>query len=206
MRKRDNDLRRAIRVIENAGDGGANNGKGEILALNDVGGPETEELFSSIRNAGGLMRYAKSAGVSTADVAKRILDNPRAIAFLFEVIAESFGNLLRASRELGWKRWELAGLVEKSHILEAAITEGKELLVDVAEDKLAELVQQNGPQAITPTLFLLKTRGRGRGWYEKAMRLTLENLSVEQLRRLAEGEDPDEVVNDDQAKMSFMYG
>lgn len=91
-------------------------------------------------------------------------------AQLAEALRNSGGVMAEAARliskalKIKYTRQAIAERVAKSADLQAALDEGREMVLDVAENRLYELIEQGDKNAI---MFALKTRGKSRGYSER---------------------------------------
>lgn len=74
------------------------------------------------------------------------------------------GNQARAARAVGLTRQAVYERVRQKPLLQAAIVDGREALVDDAEQALRELILERNATAV---LFALRTLGKERGYAEK---------------------------------------
>jgi hypothetical protein len=74
------------------------------------------------------------------------------------------GNISAAAERLGCSRLSLYKYLARTPRAQQAFLDWRERLVDLAEDRLWECVDERQPWAIA---LVLKTRGRARGWGEQ---------------------------------------
>lgn len=75
----------------------------------------------------------------------------------------SFGNISVAAKSFGVERQTMYNWIKKDE-LELSLEEGRETLLDMAENKLAKNI---GDGDTTSLIFFLKTQGKKRGYIEK---------------------------------------
>ena len=91
-------------------------------------------------------------------------DNPETVA---EAVRENRGLLSYAARELGVHRNSLARLRDENDWVRDLVEEAQESLVDELEDvAFGRALRGGGNQQLL--MFLLKTKGKGRGYVEAA--------------------------------------
>lgn len=84
---------------------------------------------------------------------------PQAVDALYK----NYGNVSAAARALGVHHSSLFNRLKKSGKLREARTLAEEQAVDLAENSLIELIKEKNVPA---TIFMLKTKGRNRGYME----------------------------------------
>lgn len=85
-------------------------------------------------------------------------------AAIAKALEQHYGNITDSARALRVDPEELRARVRAEPVLQAAQKEGYELLADLAEEKLFELAEDEDVQAC---IFLLKTKGKHRGFSER---------------------------------------
>jgi hypothetical protein len=91
-------------------------------------------------------------------------ENPEAVA---EAVRENRGLLSHAARQLGVHRNSLARLRDENHWVRDMVEEAQETLVDELEDTaFGRALRGGGNQQLL--MFLLKTKGKARGYVEAA--------------------------------------
>lgn len=163
-------------------------------------GPATEK--SSTRNAptSKLRPATAKAGAakspkSPAQKKPRHLPPPKAEFFSPEQVAETLrlnrGNASAAARVLQCHPDTIRNYCAKYPEVQAARESGSEVRLDLAEAALDRAVAKCEGWAVC---FLLKTRGRARGYIERVesqnLNIDLSKLSDEQVSAIAQGEDP----------------
>ena len=78
-------------------------------------------------------------------------------------IIKAMGNLTVAAKSLGCDRTSIYNWVEKEG-LQQAVQEGRDQLLDLAENKMASKISEGDTTAL---IFFLKTQGKSRGYSEK---------------------------------------
>ncbi|NJL06350.1 MAG: hypothetical protein HC911_15875 [Chloroflexaceae bacterium] len=90
---------------------------------------------------------------------------------IIDMLRETHGNVHQAANRLGVHRNTIhKRLAADPELREVAKTE-RDQLVDLAEGKLADLIEQGNIAAI---IFTLKTLGRSRGWSERPPEVAVE--------------------------------
>lgn len=79
-------------------------------------------------------------------------------------IIEASGSISGAAKALGLHRSSLWLRIQKDERLERVLHQAREELVDLAESKLKEAIEDGAPWAIS---LALKTLGKGRGYVER---------------------------------------
>lgn len=77
---------------------------------------------------------------------------------------KSFGNITIAAKSLGCERATLYRWIGDDKQLNKAIQEGRDSLLDMAENKMAHKIKDGDTTAL---IFYLKTQGKTRGYTEK---------------------------------------
>jgi hypothetical protein len=80
------------------------------------------------------------------------------------VLTEHYGIITEAAEILGCNRATIYNYVHRYPVVEAALAEGRERLLDLAESGLVEHLRERAPWAISLTL---RTAGRSRGWVDR---------------------------------------
>ncbi len=147
------------------------------------------------RYGGKVKEAASSLGVSRQEFLEWI-----AVMMVDEIgshIADNYGLLTPVAQKYGIPRYVLSEIVGLNPLFDAYIADGVEAELDMAEQKLLETIQ-NGPSsaAIEAIKFLLSTRGKGRGFFHGAIKFDASKLSTEQLRRIRDGENPLDVLQE----------
>ena len=100
-------------------------------------------------------------------------ENPEAVA---EAVRENRGLLSHAARQLGVHRNSLARLRDENDWVRDLVEEAQESLVDELEDTaFGRALRGGGSQQLL--MFLLKTKGKARGYVEAAREREAINLS-----------------------------
>lgn len=86
-------------------------------------------------------------------------------ATIIKTLEANAGIITAAAEKLGWTREYLSRLINGSEKLRAACDEIGESMVDLAEGKLLLALRSGNMTAI---IFYLKTKGRARGYVERA--------------------------------------
>jgi hypothetical protein len=116
-----------------------------------------------------------------------------------EQVAESIkklnGNIAAVCKELGTTRGTFQHYCERHPAIATVLYESREEMLDMAESSLYRRVLAGESWAVC---FFLKTQGRKRGYIERAetfrLNVDLNELTLEQLERLASGEHPSLVL------------
>ena len=85
-------------------------------------------------------------------------------AQLAAALKQYSGNITKAAKNLGCARSTVHRRVADSAELTQLVTDSREALVDLAEDKLRTLINKGNPAAV---FFTLKTLGKPRGYIER---------------------------------------
>lgn len=106
-------------------------------------------------------------------------------------VRETKGFVTTIAKRLGCSRKHVYTLADKFPTVKAAIEEEREGVKDFAEGKLLEQINAGN---ITAIIFYLKTQAKGRGYIERLesanLNIDITALTDEQLRRIADGESP----------------
>lgn len=116
-----------------------------------------------------------------------------------ETVSESIkklnGNIAAVCKELGTTRATFMRYCERHPTIQTTLYESREEMLDMAESSLYRRVLAGEAWAVC---FFLKTQGRKRGYIERAetfnLNIDLNELSLDQLERLAAGEHPSLVL------------
>lgn len=95
----------------------------------------------------------------------------RPTSLVAEALRATRGNVAAAADRLGMTRTSLWHRIARSPLLQRVRDEARETVLDAAEAKLEELALRG---EVAPLIFLLKTRGRSRGYVER-----LEHVGAE---------------------------
>lgn len=88
----------------------------------------------------------------------------RPTSLVAEALRATRGNVAAAAERLGMTRTSLWHRIARSRYLQQVREEAREAVLDAAEAKLEELALRG---EVAPLIFLLKTRGRSRGYVER---------------------------------------
>jgi hypothetical protein len=106
------------------------------------------------------------------------------------------GNVAAVCKTLNITRRQLMTFFDMHPELAEELQVAREEMLDMAESSLYRRVLAGDAWAVC---FFLKTQGRKRGYIERGetfnLNVNLDNLSIEQLERLAAGEHPSLVLN-----------
>jgi transposase-like protein len=83
---------------------------------------------------------------------------------LLHSIKQTDGNVTRIADGLGINRSTVYRKIQKHEVLQEALEDARESLVDLAETKLRQEVNKGN---ITAIIFTLKTQGKKRGYVER---------------------------------------
>ena len=83
---------------------------------------------------------------------------------LIELIYKYKGFVTQVSQAAGISRLTFYNRMHKNEDIETALADAREQIVDFAESKLLELIQDGNINAI---MFFLKTQAKHKGYYEK---------------------------------------
>ena len=83
---------------------------------------------------------------------------------MLKALERNLGNVSRACSEINMNRRLHYNWMESDPTYSSRVSEMRSLIVDFAESKLIELIDNKNPQAI---LFLLRSLGKDRGYGEK---------------------------------------
>lgn len=101
------------------------------------------------------------------------------------------GNVKAMADELGVSRRTVDRRINESVKLQEALRQSRQTMIDNAESVLYNKVLAGN---MTAVIFFLKTQGKNRGYTERreerVMNIDVTQLTDDQLRRIAEGEDP----------------
>jgi len=103
-----------------------------------------------------------------------------------EAIKASRGILTVASRRLGIDRRTIARYIERHPELRTVQVEATDRIVDLAEGKLYQAINEGN---LTAIIFTLKCKGRARGW--------IDRQTVEHTGQIQTGPDLSNVTEDD---------
>lgn len=114
--------------------------------------------------------------------------------FTFEILRDAIikhrGNLTDTAKSLKITRKTLYNRMEEFPDLVEVVIEARDIAVDEAEGWLRKKMQKGDTTAI---IFFLKTQGKWRGYVERSdnlnINLNLNDLTNDQLSRIANGED-----------------
>jgi len=107
------------------------------------------------------------------------------------------GNVYRSAVQLGTSRFTMYSMKNKYKCVEEAIKTGREIRLDIWENQLDERIDEG--KDFIPLIFGLKTLGKSRGYVENQVvynRINVQQLTIQQLERLAAGEEPASVLGD----------
>jgi len=142
-----------------------------------------------------LNRYLRSAQ-QLAELAAATFKPPDMVEFV-NLLAEHNGNLAALAAHYQVPRHQIKELLERDETLYRYWLDTVETRLDMAEAALHAAVLRNEAWAVR---FLLSTRGRLRGYVTRgeliSLNVKLQDLSIEQLQRLAAGEHPAIVLGD----------
>ena len=108
------------------------------------------------------------------------------------------GNVYKASKIIGISRHAVHRWANDFESVRKAIEVGREIRLDIWEDILDYQIEVK--KEFIPLLFGLKTQGKSRGYVENQVvynRINVQNLTLEQLERLASGEEPVKVLGEE---------
>lgn len=111
-------------------------------------------------------------------------------AIMADALRKNYGNAAATARVLGCERHTVLEYCKRHPECEAARQEGPEARVDLAEQKLAEAIEDREGWAIQ---LALRGQGAKRGHSEKTettINLDYSRLTIEQLQQIAAGKDP----------------
>ena len=103
-------------------------------------------------------------------------------AHIIEALTATRGLVSEAATRLGCQRQTIYNAIERHPEIDEVVNGERELMLDKAELKLGEAVENGQPWAI---LFYLKTQGRERGYSEKRERGVEDKLTLEQILKAA---------------------
>ena len=99
-------------------------------------------------------------------------------------IKDSYGNIMVISERIGCQRSTVYSWLDKELELKLQLDSEREMIVDLAENKLVENIQHGETSSIH---FVLKTLGRKRGYVEKTeieltdgLKEKIRNMSLEE--------------------------
>lgn len=95
---------------------------------------------------------------------------------VLELIPKTRGNLSRIADLIGCARSTIQDKVNREPILKQAISDARERFVDDLED-CCEYDAVNNPKAETLRIFLLKTRGRARGYEQTEDKYAAQDIA-----------------------------
>jgi len=94
---------------------------------------------------------------------------------ILKALELSKGIISQAAKILKVNRSTLYRRIKKSGKLQRAVEEGRELILELAEEKLIKLLEKENTAAI---LFVLKTLGKNRGYSEKETPEQLTEIKI----------------------------
>lgn len=111
-----------------------------------------------------------------------------------QAVKDKKGFVTQAANQLGISRQQLHNLINKHPTVKEALTDAREEMKDFAESKIYEGINGGNTALI---IFYAKTQMKDRGYTEKQeieqrtthIEVDLSDLSDDQLKRLAAGED-----------------
>lgn len=92
-----------------------------------------------------------------------------------DALRRARGNVSLAAHALGMTRESLSARIARSRFLQRVRDDARETVLDAAEAKLEELALRG---EVAPLIFLLKTRGRSRGYVERVEHVGAEGGPV----------------------------
>jgi len=107
---------------------------------------------------------------------------------VIKALDKHYGVLMHAAKELGVHRETLSTWCNEDPELGDALEKARERMIDVAESSLIQNVKKGKEVS---TLFLLKTRGRQRGYIEKTDVSLDGDISIKIVREPANGQKED---------------
>lgn len=116
-----------------------------------------------------------------------------------QAIIKSHGILTGAAQALGCTRQTVDNYIKKYKTVRDAYAQATEITLDFVETEFLKKIRSGDTTAM---IFYLKTRGKHRGYIERVenvnrnIEIDVSKLSNEQLERVANGEDPLQVVLD----------
>lgn len=112
-----------------------------------------------------------------ANVAKRPMPGiPFNRDTILELITKLRGNLSRIADAIGSNRHSVRAFIQNDNELKQALDNSRERFVDELED-YCEYDAVNNPKAETLRIFLLKTRGRARGYEQTEDKYAAQDIA-----------------------------
>jgi hypothetical protein len=110
---------------------------------------------------------------------------------VYKAIVDAMGNLTVAAKALHCERVTLYRWIDE-YGLKDAVQEGRDRMLDIAENQLAENIQSGKEVSL---IFFLKTQGRSRGYSEKvdvehtgkdggAIQFDVKQMTTDELRKI----------------------
>lgn len=162
--------------------------------------PEAKPLPANLVDRYKLGTFAHQPDVRTQVARKRGDPISWDEEEVIETLRKYNGNVALAAKALGSQRAALDQYRRRTPSVQAVCQEIFESKLDNTESVLYDRAVHGEAWAVT---FLLKTQGRGRGYIERGetlnVRIDLNKLTDEQLRRIANGEHPTIVMGDPSA-------
>lgn len=156
------------------------------------------------RDAGTINRWLidhPELSALAAELRAAVADERHIVAFepqealVTAALAALNGNLAAVAHQFHTTRGTLQSYLNRHPNVQIALYDAQEGMLDMAEASLYRAVLAGEAWAV---IFFLKTRGRKRGYIERGesvnLNVNLNQLSVEQLERLAAGEHPSYVL------------
>ena len=101
--------------------------------------------------------------------------NGRSAKQYADAIREARGFISVAAKRLGCSRASVYNAINKHATVKEAVSDAREIMTDLAEGKLAKLINDEHPTAI---IFYLKTQGKDRGYVEKHQHEHSGNVTI----------------------------
>lgn len=118
-------------------------------------------------------------------------------AVFIKALANTGGIIKNAAETIGCSRQTVYNAIKKYPTVAKALDEEREKLKDLVEERLIEQIQLGNMTAI---IWYSKTQMKDRGYVERPtqqqVNINLSDLTEEELRRVADGEDPVRVLSE----------